>query len=98
MPPTPASMLRTKRSWPGTSTKPMRMVLAVGGGEFEVSKTDIDRNAAPLFFFEAVGINAGQRFDERGFSVIDMSGGADDDGLHLRQYRRMRGGHSVRRL
>ena len=55
---------------------------AVGGGEFEVSETDIDRNAAPLFFFQAVGINAGQRFDERGFSVIDMPGGADDDGFH----------------
>jgi hypothetical protein len=53
-----------------------------------VSETDIDRNAAPFFFFQAVGIDAGQRSYERGFSVIDMSGGAYDDGLHLRQYRR----------
>ena len=55
---------------------------AIGGGEFEVSKPDIDRNATPLFFFETVGINAGQRFDERSLAVIDMSGRADDDGFH----------------
>jgi hypothetical protein len=55
---------------------------AIGGGEFEVSKTDIDRNATPLFFFEAVGIYAGQGFYERSFSVIDVSGGAYDNGFH----------------
>ncbi len=91
MPPTPASMLRTKRSWPGTSTKPRRIVLAVGSREFEVGESDVDGDAAPFFFFEAVGINAGQRFYQRRLAVIDMSGGADDDGLHLRQYRRVHG-------
>ena len=61
---------------------------AIGGGEFEVGKADINGDAAPFFFFEAVGIDAGQRFHQRRLAVIDMSGGADDDGLHLRQYRR----------
>src|SRR5882762_3472923 len=70
---------------------------AIGSGEFEVSKSNVDGNATPLFFFEAVGINAGQGFHQRRFAVIDMSGGADDDGLHLRQYRRVRGGHSCPR-
>ena len=32
MPETPASMLRTKRSWPGTSTKPSRRVSPPGSG------------------------------------------------------------------
>ena len=61
---------------------------AIGGGEFEVGKADVDGDAAPLFFFEAVGIDAGQGFHQRRLAVIDMSGGADDDGLHRRQYRR----------
>ena len=67
---------------------------AIGGGKFEVGKSDVDGDAAPLFFFEAVGINAGQGFHQRRFAVIDMSGGADDDGLHLRQYRRACGADS----
>ena len=61
---------------------------AVWSGEFEVSKTNIDGDAAPFFFFEPVGVNAGEGLDQRGLAVIDMSGGADDDRLHLRQYRR----------
>ena len=76
MPPTPASMLRTKRSWPGTSTKPTRT-----SSSFEESKAEIDGDAAALFFFETVGIRAGERFDERGFAVVDVAGGADDDVL-----------------
>ena len=51
----------------------------------------IDGDAAPLFFFEAVGVNAGQSFHQRRLSVIDVSSSADNDGLHLRQYRRMYG-------
>ena len=49
-----------------------------------MGKSDVNRDAAPLFFFEAVGIDAGQGFHQRRFSVINMSGCADDDGLHLR--------------
>src|ERR1700674_1514819 len=47
-------------------------------GKGEVGEAEIDRNAALLFFFEAVGVLAGERFDERGLAVIDMTGGADD--------------------
>ena len=34
MPPTPASILRTKRSWPGTSTKPRRIGLGAGSSRW----------------------------------------------------------------
>ncbi len=47
-------------------------------GEGEVGEAEIDRDAALLFFLEAVGVLAGQGFDERGFAVIDVAGGADD--------------------
>src|SRR5208337_3316465 len=33
----------------------------IGGGEFEVGKSYVDGDAAPLFFFEAIGVDAGQR-------------------------------------
>ena len=82
MPPMPASMLRTKRSCPGTSTKPRRRSSPLGAGRFEVGKADVDGDAAPLLFFEAIGIDAGERFDQRGLAVVDVPGGADDDGLH----------------
>jgi hypothetical protein len=51
--------------------------------ERQVGETEIDRDPAFLLFFEAVGIYSGQRFDERGLAVIDVSGGADDDSLHI---------------
>jgi hypothetical protein len=62
-------MLRTKRSWPGTSTKPRR-------------EADVDGDAAALLLFEAVSIDAGKGFDQRSFAVIDVPGGADDDRFH----------------
>jgi len=68
----------TKRSCPGTSTKP-----ETHAGFFEESKTEVDSDAAALFLFEAVGMRAGQRLDEGGFSVVDVAGGADDDALKL---------------
>ena len=52
---------------------------AVWRGEFEVGKSDIDGDAAPFFFFQAIGINARQGFDQGGLAVIDMSGGSNDD-------------------
>ena len=45
-------------------------------------KADVDGDSAPLFFFQAVGINAGESLYQCGFSVIDMPGGADDYALH----------------
>ena len=49
-----------------------------------MGKADVDGDAAALFFFQTVGVNAGQRLDQRGLSVIDMPSGADDDGFHSR--------------
>ena len=48
--------------------------------QVEVSESQIDRDAALFFFLQAVGILAGQGFNQAGLSVIDMSGGADDVG------------------
>ena len=46
-------------------------------------EANIDSDAAALFFVEAVGVNAGEGLDQRGLAVINVSGGADDDGVHL---------------
>src|SRR5690606_11910982 len=44
---------------------------------------EVDRHPALDFLLEAVGIDAGQRLHERRLAVVDVSGGADDDGLDL---------------
>ena len=36
-------------------------------GDVQVRETEVDGDAAPFLFREAVGIDAGERFDERGF-------------------------------
>ena len=48
-------------------------------GKLEMSEADIDGDAAALLFLQAVGVDAGQGFDERGLAVIDVAGRADDD-------------------
>ena len=83
MPPTPASMLRTKRSCPGTSTKPRCSVSPLARGRSRWAKPNVDGDAAPLLFLQPVGVDAGKRLHQRGFAVIDVSGGADNDGFHL---------------
>ena len=47
-------------------------------------EADVDGNAAALFLFQAVGVNAGQGLDQRGFAVIDVPRGTDNDRLHCR--------------
>ena len=47
-------------------------------GEIERREAEIDRYAATLFFGQAVGVDTGQRLDERGLAVIDVARGADD--------------------
>src|SRR4029077_16555429 len=37
---------------------------AIGRGKFEVRKSNVDGDAASFFFFQAVGINAGQGFHQ----------------------------------
>ena len=76
MPPAPASMLRTKRSCPGTSTNATLHVAAR-----PVREPEVDRDAARLFLLEAVGIGPRQRQHEAALAVIDVAGGADDEGV-----------------
>ena len=58
---------------------------AVGKGE--VGEAEVDRDAAFLFFLEAVGVLAGESFDERGLAVVDMAGGADNGVDDLSSHR-----------
>ena len=46
-------------------------------------ETDIDGDAAALLFFQAVGVNAGQRLDQRGLAMVDVPGGANDAPISL---------------
>src|SRR6185369_6083229 len=48
----------------------------------QIGETDVDSNAALFFFFESIGVDAGERFDESRLSVIDVAGGPDNDVLH----------------
>ena len=52
------------------------------GRERQVREAEVDGDAAPLFLFEAVGVDAGERLHQRGLAVIDVAGGADDDVFH----------------
>ena len=73
MPLAPASMFLTNRSCPGTSTNPK-----CTSPTRHLGKSEIDRYAAPFLLGQTVGVDARQRFNERGLAVIDMPGGADD--------------------
>jgi len=42
-------------------------------GKREGGEAEIDRDAAALLFFPAIGIDAGERLDERRLAVVDMS-------------------------
>ena len=44
----------------------------------ERREAEIDGDAAPLFFGQAIGVDAGERLYERSLAVIDVAGGADD--------------------
>ncbi len=47
-----------------------------------MGEAEIDGDAAALFLFQTVGIDAGEGLDQRGLAVIDMARGAGDDMLH----------------
>ena len=53
IPPAPASMLRTNRSCPGTSTNETRTLLPL-----RVREAEVDRDAAPLLFGQTVRVDA----------------------------------------
>src|ERR1043166_7682182 len=47
-----------------------------------MGKSDVDGDAAPLFFFQAVGIGAGQGAYQGALPVVNMPGRTDNDGFH----------------
>src|SRR5712664_782050 len=55
--------------------------------QWEGRKTEIDRDAAPLLFFPAVGVHAGERLHQRGLPVVDVASGTDYEpsGTHARR-------------
>ena len=76
MPWAPASMLRTKRSWPGTSTKEA----TTSSVELHVREAEVDRDPARLLLREPVGVGAGERAHERALAVVDVARRPDDEG------------------
>jgi len=51
---------------------------AAAVGQVEVGEAQIDRDAALFLFLQAIGVVPGERLDQRGLAVIDMTRGADD--------------------
>ena len=66
----------------GNVDKTQSQSFAAGQRQFQMRKADINGDAAALFFLQAVGIDAGKSLDQRGLPMIDVPGGADDDGFH----------------
>ena len=46
-------------------------------GQRQIGKAQINRNAARLFFGQAIGVHAGERFHQQRFAVIDMARSGD---------------------
>lgn len=57
--------------------------VAVSAREIQVSETYINGDAATALFFEAVRVSPSQGLYQTGLSMVDVSGGADDNGLHF---------------
>ena len=49
--------------------------------EIDIGEAEVDRQAAGLLLRQPVGIDAGERLDQGGLAVIDVSGGGDDHAL-----------------
>ena len=75
MPWAPASMLRTKRSWPGTSMNEA----TAPPPRSRWAKPEVDGDPALLLLLQPVGVGAGERAHERALAVVDVAGGADDE-------------------
>ena len=74
-------MVRTSPSWPGTSTTPSRGAV----GQIQGREAQLDGDAARLLLGEAIGVDAGQRPDQRGLAVVDVARGAENE--PLRRFR-----------
>src|SRR5207302_10290931 len=55
-------------------------------GQGQVCKAEVDGHPPPLLLGQPVGVDAGQRLDQRGLAVVDVASGADDE-THLRNQR-----------
>jgi len=42
-------------------------------------KAQVNRDATSLFFGQAIGVGAGQRFDQSALAVIDVSGSGENE-------------------
>jgi len=56
---------------------------AMAAGEIQIGKTQLNGDAAFLFFLEPVGFNPGEGPDQTGLAMIDMAGGAEDNFAHF---------------
>ena len=54
--------------------------LALGVGKRR--EAEHQRDAATLLLGQAVAVHAGERLDERGLAVVDVTGSPEDDGAH----------------
>ena len=50
--------------------------------EIQVGKAQLNGNAPLLLLRQAVGVNAGQRLDQHGLSVVHMASGSDNHMFH----------------
>ena len=48
-------------------------------GQLQVGEAEVDRHAPSLLLGEPVGVDPGQRLDERGLAVVDVTCRADDE-------------------
>src|SRR5207302_10958805 len=48
-------------------------------GLLEEREAEVDRDATRLLLRQAVGVDAGQRLDQRGLAVVDVAGRPDHD-------------------
>jgi predicted methyltransferase MtxX (methanogen marker protein 4) len=47
-------------------------------GKIEIRESEFNGDAATLLFLEPVGIDSGNRLDQRGLSMVDVSGSSED--------------------
>src|SRR6185436_9269427 len=50
--------------------------------QLQVSKTYVNGDPSAFFLFQPVGVNAGKRFNEGGFAMVDVAGRADENVFH----------------
>src|SRR5205823_2601012 len=51
---------------------------AARAGQIQICEADVDGDATTFFFFQTIGVDTGQSLDQRGFAVVNVSGGAYD--------------------